>query len=198
MEKKFFIFIGRSGSGKGTQTALLKEYLEKKGHTDVIHITTGGGFREFITQDNYIARLSKTVNETGGLQPEFLAVWNWANIFINQLKENETVILDGAPRKAFEASVLHSVVTFLEYKDPVVVYVDVLESFAKANLISRGREDDKNEKEVDAKMSWFEEDVLSALDVYIHDPRYKVLHVNGNQSIDEVHKELVEKLEKVS
>ena len=44
-------------------------------------------------------------------------------------------------------------------------------------------------------MNWFETDVLPALEMYKNDPRYSFIHVNGNQTIEEVHKELVVKLE---
>lgn len=195
MEKQFFILLGRSGSGKGTQAALLSKYLESRGCEKITHVTTGGGFRSFIEQDNYIARLAKHVNVIGGLQPEFLAVWNWSNIFINTLTGNETIILDGAPRKQFEVSVLHSVVTFLEYVKPIVVYIDVPESVSRLHLVGRGRDDDMDENNVNNRMNWFETDLLPALEMYRNDPRYRVLHVNGNQTIEEVHKELVEKFE---
>lgn len=194
MEKQFFILIGRSGGGKGTQAGLLKSYLETKGHSKVVHITTGGSFREFIKGESTVARLARHVNETGGLQPEFLAVWNWSNIFINSLSGEETVILDGAPRKPFEAGILHSAITFLGYARPIVIYLDVSESVSKEHLKGRGRADD-NDEEVKKRMEWFETDVLPTLEVYRNDPRYRLLHINGNQTIDEVYKELVEKFE---
>lgn len=194
MEKQFIILMGRSGSGKGTQAALLKSFLENRGHQKVIHVTTGGGFRDFMNSGSYIADLTKKVNDEGGLQPEFLAVWNWSNIFINTLTGVETVILDGAPRKPFEAGILHSAIEFAGYHDPIVVYLDVTESGSRAHLEGRGREDDKNKAAVDSRMNWFETDVLPTLDVYLHDPRYKVLHINGDQTIEEVHKEMIEKL----
>jgi adenylate kinase len=195
MEKQFIILLGRSGSGKGTQATLLKTALENKGHEKVIHVTTGGGFRDFMEHGSYIGNLAKKVNNEGGLQPEFLAVWNWSNIFINTLSGDETVILDGAPRKPFEAEILHSAVEFAEYHNPVVVYLDVSESGSRRHLEGRGREDDKNENAVTSRMNWFETDVLPTLDVYLHDPRYKVLHINGEQTIDEVHRDIMHKLE---
>ncbi len=194
MEKQFFILIGRSGSGKGTQAALLQGALEDRGAKKVTHITTGGGFREFIQSGSYIANLAKEVNSTGGLQPEFLAVWSWSNIFIKTLTGDETIILDGAPRKPFEAGILHSAISFLGYQKPVVIYLDVSESGSREHIAGRGREDDKNEDDVTRRMNWFETDVLPTLDVYIHDPRYSVLHINGNQAIEDVHKEIMEKL----
>jgi adenylate kinase len=205
MDKQFFILIGRSGCGKGTQAELLQKYLEEKGvdptslkgstgQDKVVHITTGGGFSELLKQNGYISSLSREINSTGKLQPEFLAVWNWSNIFINTLKGDETIILDGAPRKSFEVEMIHSAINFMDYKKPMVIYVDVSENWAKERLIGRGRDDDKNENEVNNRMNWFETDVLPAIDLYIHDPRYRYLHINGEQSIEEVHKEIIEKL----
>ena len=197
MEKQFIILIGRSGGGKGTQASLLKSYFENRSKDKVVHVTTGGGFRDFMNSGSYIADLAKKVNGEGGLQPEFLAVWNWSNIFINTLTGKETVILDGAPRKPFEAGILHSVVEFAGYKNPVVIYLDVTESTSRVHLEKRGREDDKDKNAVDSRMNWFETDVLPTLDIYLHDPRYNVVHVNGNQTIEEVYREMIEKLEKV-
>ena len=193
MDKQFFIIIGRSGSGKGTQARLLKSVLEEKG-ASVQHITTGGGFRNFIQSDNFVAKCSGELNEIGGLQPEFLAVWNWSNIFINTLKENDTVILDGAPRRMYEVPALESAITFLGYKNPTIIYVDVTENWAKERLLARGREDDKDIEDVNRRLAWFELDVLPVISTYIEDPRYKVLHVNGEQSIDAVHQEIIGKL----
>ncbi len=193
-QKKFYILIGRSGSGKGTQAALLKKTLEEKGVTDVIHVTTGGSFRALITQDKYIAKMARHVNDTGALQPEFLAVWGWANTFIEELHGGETIILDGAPRKPFEVGILHSAITFLGYTKPIVIYLDASESVSRIHIAGRGRDDDKVESDVTNRMNWFETDVLPTLDMYFHDPRYTVLHINGNQSIEEVQNEIMQKL----
>jgi adenylate kinase family enzyme len=195
MDKKFYILIGRSGGGKGTQAALLKKVLEEKGVQNVVHITTGGGFRDFIRSESYVANLAKKVNENGGLQPEFLAVWNWSNIFINLLKGDETIILDGAPRKPFEVSVLHSAISFLGYTRPEVIYLDVSERVSREHIKTRGREDDLDEGDVSRRMEWFETDVLPTFEVYQNDPRYEVHHINGNQTIEEVHQDIVKKLQ---
>jgi len=84
------------------------------------------------------------------------------------------------------------------YEKPVVIYVDVSENWAKERLLGRGREDDKDGEEINNRMNWFETDVLPALDIYSRDPRYKYLHINGEQSIEEVQKEILEKLNSVS
>jgi adenylate kinase family enzyme len=194
MNKQFFILIGRSGCGKGTQAEMLKKDLETKGVENVVHITTGGSFREFITRDTYVSSLTRDLVKTGGLPSEFLAVWNWTNIFINTLKGGETVLLDGAPRRPLEVEQLHGAITFLGYENPIVIYVNVSEKWATERLLARGRDDDKNQEDIARRMGWFEKDVLPTIDVYLHDPRYKVLHINGEQTVEEVHKEIIDKL----
>lgn len=202
-EKKFFIFIGRSGCGKGTQSEMLISYLESKykaasNDITVTYATTGAGFRQLISSDSYAARLSKEITNNGGLNPEFLAIWNWSNIFINNLSDNQTVVLDGAPRKMIEVEALHTAINFFKYTSPIVVYIDVSERWAKSRLLARGREDDKNEAEVSLKMSWFEKDVMPCVDYYKNtDIRYNFVHVNGEKSPQEVHDELIYKLENI-
>lgn len=196
MDKQFYILIGRSGSGKGTQALLLKEYLEKRGHTEVVHVTTGGSFRSFVEGSSHASEIAREINDTARLQPEFLAIWNWSNIFINTLKGGETVILDGAPRKPLEVSVLDGAISFFGYKPPTVIYIDVSETWACEKLSSRGRADDVGKEDQERKMSWFAEYVLPCIAMYKEDTRHTFIHINGEQSIGDVHKELIEKLEK--
>ncbi len=193
MEKQFFIIIGRSGCGKGTQAELLKEYLSQKGLGNVLHISTGEGFREFGKKENYVATLSRYTNEQGFLQPEFLAVWNWSNLFINKLGENDSMILDGAPRKLFEVNMLNSAIKFFGFEKPKVIYLDVSENWARERLSGRGREDDV-EEEVERRMSWFETEVLPVVNSYKLDERYNFIHINGENGLDEVHQEIISKI----
>lgn len=193
MEKKFFILIGKSGSGKGTQAELLSEYLKSSGIKNILHITTGGGFREFIKKDNYISRLSKELNDKGDLQPGFLAVWNISNTFIEKLNEEDTVILDGAPRRSFEIEILNEATKFMGYKEKIVIYIDVSSSWAKERLLERKREDD-NEKEINKRLEWFDSEVLEVINLYKDDPRYKYVHINGEQTEQDVHKDIIAKI----
>jgi adenylate kinase family enzyme len=196
-QKQFIIILGRSGAGKGTQALLLKKVLEEKGYEKVEHITTGGGFRAFNEGGSYAARCAKEINDRGGLQPEFLAIWNWSGIFINLLQGNETVILDGAPRKIDERVALSSAISFFGYTKPIVIHLDAPESWSLERLEERGREDDLKPESTARKMSWFDEQVLPVIEAYTHDPLVHFMHINGKQSIDEVHKEILAKLDSV-
>jgi adenylate kinase family enzyme len=192
MQKKFYIIIGRSGSGKGTQAGLLKKVLEEKGAAKVLHVTTGGGFRAFSESGTYSANLSKEITHTGGLSPEFLAVWNWSNIFIENITGEETIILDGAPRRVMEVEPLHSAIHFYGFSGhATVIYLDVSENFALERIAERNREDDNTLESAKRKMKWFEEDILPIIDLYSHDPRYTFIHIKGEQSIEAVHSDIL-------
>ena len=194
-QKKFYIIIGRSGCGKGTQAELLSKVLKERGATKVLHLTTGGGLRKFAESGSYSALLSKEVTQTGGLSPEFLAVWNWSNIFIENITGGESIILDGAPRRVMEVEPLHSAIHFYGFSGhATVIYLDVTENFALARIAERNREDDNTLENAKRKMEWFEQDILPILDVYSRDPRYTFIHIKGEQSIEDVHKDIVEKL----
>ena len=61
MMPQTFIFIGRSGCGKGTQAERLKKYItehdsEKR---EIFYFETGGGVRKFIGGSNFSSSLAK-------------------------------------------------------------------------------------------------------------------------------------------
>lgn len=189
--------MGRSGGGKGTQVELFKKYLEEKGVENVLHITTGGGFRAFVQSDTHVAELAREVNDKGGLQPEFLAIWNWTNTFINSLKGEETIILDGAPRMPIELETLRTAIPFLGYNSATIILLDVSEDWAIDKLKSRGREDDKDMEAMMRKMKWYSEHVYPCVETYEKDPAYTFIRINGEQTVEQVHTELISKLEAV-
>lgn len=194
MQKFAFIFIGKSGSGKGTQAKLLQDYFLQKG-VELEHHTTGGEFRDFIQKDNYISSLTKDLNTRGILFPEFLAVYNWTNIFIKNLKENTNFILDGAPRRLEEAKMLHTAFNFLKYEKKIVVYFDLSDTEAKNRLMSRKRDDD-TEENIDRRIDWFSVDVLPVVEYLKSSAGYNFIHLNAEKSIEDIFADFKRELEK--
>jgi adenylate kinase len=200
MEKQFFIIMGKPGSGKGTQAQLLKAVLEQS-HKDVIHVTTGGSFREFIEQDTFMSSRAKQAQNIGLLQPEFLSIWNWTQVFISKMKEDTTVILDGAPRKLPEVEALHGLFPFLGYAYPPIIYVDVTDAWSKDRMKYRGatsaekRPDTDSDTELDKRIEEFNTHILPCVDAFKRDPRYRFIHINGEQSIEDVHKDIMKEVQ---
>ncbi len=189
-----FIFIGRSGCGKGTQAQMLIEVLKKQmPEIDALYVQTGQEFRDFIGGQSVTAHKSKEMYEADVLQPEFLAASMWINQLIKNYKGNQHVIFDGTPRKFHEAGVLDSCFEFYGFEKPWVINVDISEDEAVKRMLIRKRMDDK-EDDVRKRLAWYETDVVPTLTYYDGNPKYNFLKIFGERSIEEVHADIVKRL----
>lgn len=188
---KTFILTGRSGCGKGTQAKILEVFLQSMDPTrKVFHLETGSRFREFIKGNSFSNTLAKKIYEVGGRQPDFLAVWNWAHLMIEDLQGGEHMIIDGTPRSYEEALVLDSAMSFYNRERPYVIYIDVSRAWSKTHLQMRakkeGRIDDLTEEDIDRRLDWFETDVMRAIKFFEQSNGYRFIHINGEQTIEKV------------
>lgn len=196
MAPKTFILIGRSGCGKGTQAELLKEHLEKNvSEFSVLYIETGAKFRKFVKGDSYTSEIAREVNDAGKLQSSFLATWMWSNILIEKLTGKEHLVLDGIPRKLNEAKILDGALMFWKRVKPNFIFINVSEKWARERLSGRGRKDDSNNDNVDSKMEWYKSDVVPAIEHFKDRDNYNFLDINGEQTIEEVHKDIIKKIQ---
>lgn len=194
MNPKTFIVIGPSGSGKGTQADLLQEYLKKESpETELLYVEAGDRFRTFLKGGTHASELSKEIYMDGKLQPAFLSIWVWADLLIESLKGGMHLMLDGSPRKLNEAHVLDEALHFYKRENPYVVFINVSRDWATERLKGRNREDDKDDS-IKKRLDWFETDVKPAIEFFRENPYYNFLEINGEQTIEEVHNEIVGKL----
>ena len=190
MEPKTVIFFGRSGSGKGTQAKLLIEKLKASTDRELVYIETGARIRQFIQAGGtYASNITKGIIEKGALLPEFLPVWIWADILINEYSGNEHLIIDGASRRLGEAPVLKSALEFFNVKNPYVIFINTSNEWSLKRLLERGRSDD-DEAEIRRRLGWFDESVLPAVNFFQNNPYFHFIEVNGEQSIEDVHSEV--------
>lgn len=190
-----FIFIGRSGCGKGTQVELLQKQLKDKYSTDeIFYLETGERFRNFIKEHTYSSELSRKVYESGDRQPSFLAIWMWSHLLVESFKGTEHLIIDGSPRAYTEALALDTALNFYGRKNIVVVHLNVSRKWSEDRLLDRGRADDIDLEKVKKRLDWYEEDVVPAIEFFKVNPNYNYIDVNGEQSIEEVYNEMMQKL----
>jgi len=195
MAPKTFIFIGRSGSGKGTQARLLQEYIRDiDPDSHLLYIETGAKFREFLKEDTYTTKLSQEIYERGDLQPDFLAIRIWSEILRNEFKGDEHLIFDGTPRQIREAHVLESALEFYKRNDIYIVYPNVSREWSEKRLVSRGRKDDQDMNDIKKRLDWYDDKVAPVIEYYRANPRYKFLDIKGEQTIEEVHEEIKKKI----
>ncbi len=143
--KKTLIFIGNSGSGKGTQANLIEEKLKEKGEK-VLHVELGDHFRDFLSMTTDTAKAANEIAQKGALQPEFLAIHLWSKILNLYYSQDKNLILDGTPRTLREAYVLDGALRFYGIEDPIVIYIRVDRETVKERMLSRQRKDDTEEK----------------------------------------------------
>ncbi|MFA5934704.1 MAG: nucleoside monophosphate kinase [Candidatus Paceibacterota bacterium] len=192
-EPKAYIFIGRSGCGKGTQVELFKKVLEEKTGVKTLHIETGAFFREFMKGDGYTQELTRQVLNTGSIMPESFAIGLWVNYLMNNFTGKENIIFDGAPRKLQEAVLLDGTLNFYNIKNYKIIDVKVSREWATKRLFARGRKDD-TEDGINNRMNWFENYVMPCVDFFKNSKDCEVFDINGEQTIEEVHAEVMKKV----
>ncbi len=99
-------FVGKPGSGKGTQAKLL---ADKAGWPV---ISSGNWFRMMRTQDTPAGRKIKEVNDAGLLQPPWLAQYVFLNS-IFPLKDDDGAVFEGAGRTVPEAHLVVESLTWI-------------------------------------------------------------------------------------
>ncbi|MEK7582152.1 MAG: nucleoside monophosphate kinase [Patescibacteria group bacterium] len=188
MNQQTIIFIGRSGCGKGTQARLLENYLKE----NVLYLETGTKFRDFIKGESFSSKLSRKIYDNASLQPSFLAIYFWAKFLIENFKGNENLIIDGTPRYKEEAEALTVAMKFYG-RTPTVLYINVSKKFSETHLRTRGRIDDLKEEDIQKRLKWFETSVTPTIKYLKNEKTYRFFEINGEQSIGEVHKEILSK-----
>lgn len=211
------ILLGRSGSGKGTQADLIA-----KRYKHIRYISTGDLFRSMLeTEKHSISQKTKEIVNSGGLPPSWLASFLWTREIINTVQPRDTVIFDGAPRRLPEARLLDEVLGWSGRKGiPILIDISSREAFRRLSerrmckeckkifpflgkfknftycdvcgglLIKR---EDDDAKAIKSRQKWFTDSVMPVVRYYKRQKRLKV--VNGEQSIEKVHKDIVRILE---
>jgi len=186
LSKKPFniIPLGRSGSGKGTQAKLLAKGFGLK------HISSGDLFRTLAQNDTFIGRQTKETLKRGELFADWFAFWIWVNELI-KLDPSQGVILDGASRRLEEAKLLDKV--FIQIKRPnlKVLFIDISRQEALKRMLKRGRKDDIP-RVVEKRLDWFDKNVVPSVKYY--EKTGRLIRINGEQSTEDVFKEILEKL----
>ncbi|OGZ12168.1 MAG: hypothetical protein A3C93_00745 [Candidatus Lloydbacteria bacterium RIFCSPHIGHO2_02_FULL_54_17] len=198
MKKETFVFIGASGCGKGTQVELLKQELTKRDpKTPIFYLQTGQHFREFVKSESRAAAIAREAQERGELLPGFLAMWLWSDIFIKNLTGNEHLVIDGSPRTVDEAEHLDVALKFFKRGVPTVIFINVSPEWSMARMKERAAKESRNddtEASIAKRLAWYERDVVPTVERYRRDRDYRFVEVNGEQSVVDVHREVIEKV----
>lgn len=186
-----FVFMGRSGCGKGTQAKLLMEHLAKESpEHSVYYLETGQKFRDFLNAPYHASVLAKKIMDAGERQPDFLAIYMWSHLLVENMKGDEHLVLDGTPRSLVEAQALGTALSFFNRADARIIHINISREQAEERLRARGRGDDA-ESGIQKRLDWFDRDVVPALEYYRAHPEYHFFEINGEQSVEAVNAELM-------
>lgn len=193
-KKHTFIFIGRSGCGKGTQAELLQKYIKDNEGGEIMYLETGHRFREFVKGDSFAQRLSNDIYENNTRQPDFLAVWMWSHLMVEQMTGEEHLIIDGTPRSISEAKVLDTALEFFKRDSVYIIHPHISREEAERRLTDRGRADDVAGGGIKSRLDWFESDVVPAILYYKESNLHKYVEVDGELDVEGVHKAIIDSL----
>lgn len=177
---RLIIVIGVAGSGKSTQAQLLAKT------SGFSWISMGQLLRDHITGEYKEEMLAGKVLDqqvvTDVLKP-YLGL---------EKSEDEGIVLDGYPRGTQQAEWLVELHQSGQINIDAIVHLKAQKPVVKARLLERGRQDD-NEPAIAERFNEFENTIKPIINEF-DSHGIRVVTINGEQPIDKVQLEIVEKL----
>lgn len=209
------ILMGPQGSGKGTQADLLARKLH------LLRVETGSLLREAAKKDSLIDEM---VNKKGKLVPAELA-FSLTKKYINKhAKKLENVLFDGFPRTINQYKLLKEWMDQEGVSITRVIFLSISKKETIKRLSSRRicrkcgevynlltnpppakeckcggalihREDDRKEA-IRKRLSWSEKESKPLIEVYKKENVF--MEIDGERSIDVIHKDIMNRLKKLT
>jgi adenylate kinase len=194
MQAQTFVFFGIVGSGKGTQVKLLQEHLKKTGEPEALYAYPGEEYRRMVNSGSYVGNLIKDSMSRGELQPDFLTNSIVADIFMASLSPEKHLIVDGYPRTLVQSQNFEQMMKFYGRKNVKIIYIELSKEEAMKRNLLRGRHDD-TEEGLARRFKEYENNVVPAMDYFKGKDGYESLKINGEQSVEDVHKDIIKALD---
>ena len=180
--KKYLLFLGPPGAGKGTQAGLMSE------SSQYLHLSTGELLRKEVDlKTNLGIQVKETIN-SGNLVNDELVL---KIVRKNLLKKNKGWILDGYPRNISQANSLNQVLEDINQALEIVFYLDVNEEILVKRLLGRGRADD-NEDTIRTRLNIFKETTEPLIDFYKDKNILK--YIDGERELKIISDEIKQKM----
>lgn len=177
------ILCGPQGSGKGTQAQLL---CKKFG----FYYFESGEYLRKIAENN--PELRKSLAQ-GNLVPD-KEMTSYLTAFLDEKNLYDDILFDGFPRTLDQYNFLKKWLTQKQVKIDLAIVLEIGEAETIKRLSLRKREDDTLEA-IKKRLSLYHE--RTEILIYEIKKDTNVIEVNGERSIDEIQKDLVEIVERL-
>ncbi|NIM19192.1 MAG: adenylate kinase [Candidatus Latescibacteria bacterium] len=181
------IIIGPPGAGKGTQAKKIKEKYA------IAHISTGAILRAEVAEETELGNKVKDVMERGELVADEIVL----DLIEKRLSEpdcKDGFILDGFPRTIRQAEGLEPILSKRGNAQIRVVDLNVPDEVLMERLLARKRADDTKET-IQNRIKVYHEMTTPLIEYY--EKKGVLIRVNGDQSIEEVFKDIDEILTEI-
>ncbi len=190
-----FIFIGRSGSGKGTQIDLLKKYItDINPEIGTCSFVMGDTFRSFMKGEGYAQDAIRLIVNSGKLVPDSITNSLFISELLNNLKSNEHLYIDGIPRSPLQAETVIEVIKFYDRYNPIIINIEVSKEVAEERMLARARPDDTKEA-IFERVKFYDENIIPAIEVLKEKSGFIYMEINGEKTPEEINVELIDKLQ---
>jgi adenylate kinase len=170
------LFIGRPGSGKGTQAVELAKYLGWS------MFSSGGHFKQLIDRGDEFGERIQADYDRGQLSPDWLAEY-FFNEAVLGVRPGSGIVSEGFPRTLVQGEFADEVFTWLgrSYK---AVYLAVSEEEALARQLGRNRPDSNAEDKVRTRFDVYSKRTEPLLDFFR--AKGALIEINGEQTPEKI------------
>jgi adenylate kinase len=177
-----FLFIGISGSGKGTQVARLLKALRPS-----YHVEPGRWVRYFKDKPTVGGIVIKRLTSRGELVPTWGLLAILAHELMERVPAGAHIVADGTPRRMAEAKLWDTIMADARRPLPVAVYISLSEPEAMRRLLARIRFDDTLQP-IRRRFAYFRRDVRPIIAYYRR--RKRLITINGGQPVPAVWRDI--------
>jgi len=185
-----FIFVGRSGAGKGTQVELLRKHMEADPNCRIKSLIMGDIYRAFFKSPGYVQDIARDISmNQGRFQPDFMTNALFVSNAMDIIDEASPLFLDGYPRSVSQLGVTKELLEYVQRTGATIVNVEVSKEEVKKRMMLRGRGDD-SESAIESRLGEYDRTVAPMLLAAKQDPFFTYVEVNGEQPVEAVHTEM--------
>ncbi|HOW29329.1 MAG TPA: nucleoside monophosphate kinase [archaeon] len=183
MTKKIIIMVGPAGSGKGTQNKLIERDFGYK------PFSMGEILREEVNKKTILGKKINEIISKGNMVSLEIA----SDLIFNKIKKEKSnkILMDGFPREYDQAAVFDYFLHSNDYELVGVIHLNISKKESVKRLLLRKRNDD-TEKAIKKRLEDYDKITKKVIQRYKE--KGKLIEIDGNQSIENVYKEIKRKL----